>query len=202
MKDLYFSGENHEYYWKGQKVDCVSDVLQLIDCLHLKSIPPKYLEQASVRGTRVHEATEDFDYGLLDIDDEEWQEENADILQYVLAYQQFASDYPDMPIASEEQIFSTELQLAGTIDLVKPINGKLSIIDKKTSKTLSKLRCELQLNFYRLLWNETHANKVENLYILALNDSGCYNLTKIDTDCQKALNFKSFYDTIKGDTKL
>ena len=29
MKDLYFDGEKHEYYYKGEKVPCVSDILSI-----------------------------------------------------------------------------------------------------------------------------------------------------------------------------
>ena len=202
VKDLYIDKEKHEYYFKGDKKDCVSDVLKMIDVIAMRGIPQRNIEAASERGAKVHELTEDFDYGQIDILDDDFIEENQDVYNYVLAYADWANKNPSMPIASEESLYSEKLDLAGTIDLVKEIDGKLTIIDKKSSKTISELRSKLQLNFYRLMWNEIFERKVENLLILQLCDDATYRPIPIPVDEELALEWKQKYDEIKGDKKL
>ena len=46
MIDLYFDSETHQYYWKGEKVPCVSDLCKMIDCLTMSGIPPQTLVKA------------------------------------------------------------------------------------------------------------------------------------------------------------
>lgn len=202
MKDLYFDTENHQYYWKGEKVPCVSDMLAMIDCITMKGIPPQNLVNASERGSRVHEATEDFEYGLLDMD-EDWLSENEDIEPYVCSYIDWWGDgNSSMPIASEEPLYCEETGIAGTIDLVKRKDGELWLIDKKTSATLGTLRSILQLNIYRLNWNATHEEKISRLAILQLRKDETYRFIEIPIDEQKTWDWINKFWEIKGDKKL
>lgn len=203
MVDLYFDSEKHQYYYRGEKVDCVSDVLKVVDAIALEGIPPRNLEIAAERGTMVHALTDDYDYGNIDLLDDDWVEEYFDFYNYVIAYANFVKDYPNKPITSEEQLYSNEFDIAGTLDLVKYIDGKIAIIDKKTSKQISDLRSLLQLNFYRLIWNETHPEyKCDNLYILQLTENAEYRLIPIEVNETKALTYLSIYKEIKGDKKI
>lgn len=202
MIDLYFDTETHTYYWKGEKVPCVSDMLAMIDCITMKGIPPQNLVNASERGSRVHEATEDFEYGLLDMD-EEWLSENEDIEPYVCAYIDWWSEVnSSLPIASEEPLYCEETGLAGTIDLVKQKDGELWLIDKKTSATLGQLRSLLQLNIYRLNWNATHEEKISRLAILQLRKDETYRFIEIPIDEKKTWGWIEKFREIKGDKKL
>lgn len=203
MKDLYFDSEKHEYYYKGKKVDCVSDVLKLVDVINLEGIPPRNLQIAAERGTAVHELTEDYDYDLIDLTDEEWIQENEEYYNYLIAYANFVKDQPAKPIVSEEQLYSPTYNLAGTLDLVKYIDGEIAIVDKKTSKTISALRSLLQLNLYRLLWNENHQDMTcRKLYILQLKENGEHRLIPIEINEEKALAYLNIFKEIKGDKKL
>ena len=201
MKDLYFDEERHEYFYCGEKKPCVSDILKPIDAIALDGIPPQNLAKAGERGTRIHEETEAYDYGLLEMDDE-WVYNNQDILPYIEAYIQFCEDYPSLPMESECRTYCEETGVAGTIDLVKEINGKLALIDKKTSSKLSFLRCAIQLNIYCINWNETHERKIDELYILQLNNNGKYKLIPIEIDEALALKWIEIYNEIKGDKKI
>lgn len=202
MKNLFFDDERHQYYWKGEKVPCVSDLCKMIDCLTMSGIPAQVLVKASERGTRVHEATEDFEYGLLDMDDE-WCAENEDIEPYVAAYiEWWGNGNSSVPIATEEPLFSEETGLAGTVDLVKERNGELWLFDKKTSATLGTLRSLLQLNIYRLNWNATHDKKIDRLAILQLSKDGVYREIEIPIAEEKAWEWIGKFREIKGDKKL
>lgn len=203
MEGLYLDEKEHIYYYLGQRKKCSSDILQIIDSIALQGVPVDTLRKAADRGTRVHEETENLDYGLLDLLDEDWQEENFDIINYIYAYANFLKEHPELPIASEESIYSEEYNFAGTIDLVKFIDGKLSIIDKKTSKAISKLRSEVQLNAYRLLWNELHPNMpIEALFILQLKDNAEHRLIPIEINEEIFLKYLSIFNEIKGDEKI
>ena len=202
MNGIFLDKENHKYYWYGEEKNCVSDVLKMIDVISMGNIPQRNIEIASERGTKVHELTEDFDYGQVDIFDDEFIQENEDVYNYVLAYADWANKNKSMPIASEESVYSEKLNLTGTIDLVKEIDGELAIIDKKTSKTISNLRCSLQLNFYRLMWNENFENKVNKLFILQLCDNATYRQIPIEVNEKLVFDWKQKFDEIKGDKKL
>ena len=202
MEHLYFDEDTHTYYWKGEKVPCVSDMLDMIDCIAMKGIPPQNLTKASERGKRVHEATEDFEYGLLDMD-EDWLSENEDIEPYVCAYIDWWCEVnSSIPIASEDQTYCEETGIAGTIDLVKRKDGELWLIDKKTSATLGTLRSILQLNIYRLNWNATHEEKISKLAILKLCKDGTYRFIEIPIDETKTWEWINKFREIKGDKKL
>ena len=205
MRDLFFDKATHTYYYKGEKVPCVSDILAMVDVVMLKGIPQRNLEIAAERGTRVHEATEDLEYGLLDIDDEKWLEENADIQPYLIAYSNFLKTYPSYSVAREESLYNENWGFAGTLDIVKSINGRLSIIDIKTSKTISGLRSMYQLTAYLLLWNGTHPNElieIGDLYILQLKDNGEYRLIQVGGDYYRFNDLCVIYKDAKGDEKL
>lgn len=202
MTDLFFLPDTHQYYWRGEKVPCVSDLCKMIDCIAMQGIPPQVLLNASDRGTRVHEVTEDYEYGLLEMDNE-WVEDNEDIQPYVNAYiSWYNNDNDSIPIATEEAIYSDVTGLAGTVDLVKERNGELWLIDKKTSSTLSCLRSLLQLNIYRLNWNATHEKKVERLAILQLKKDGTYREIEIPVDEAKTMEWINKYKEIKGDKRI
>ena len=180
----------------------MSDILKPIDSIGLDGIPPKYLAQAAERGTRIHEATDDYDFGEIDIESEDWREENADILPYVQAYAEFAETSDGLIRARECALYSEQYGVAGTLDLVRDINGVCSIMDIKTSKTISALRSRAQLNMYRLFWNESHSRKAEALYILQLKDNATYRLIPIDIDEDEAQFWIDIYRKIKNDKKL
>lgn len=203
MEGLYFDSENHQYYFEGEKKPCVSDILKMVDVIAMEGIPLRNIEKAAERGTLVHEATENLEYGLIDTLDDEWIQDNYEIMSYVLAYQNFLNDYPSKPIAREESIFSKEKGFAGTIDIVKYINDEIAIVDIKTSKTISELRSILQLNAYRIAWNENHPDMpVTKLYILQLSDVGEYRFTPIDTNEERFNTYLNLFNEIKGDKKL
>lgn len=202
MENLFFDNENHKYYYLGEKVSCTSDVLKIIDCIAMNDIPVRNIMIAGEKGTRIHEETENYDCGLLDVCDKDWLLENEDIEPYVKCYIDFACDYKSIPIAMEIPLYSEEIGIAGTIDLVKEINGELALIDKKTGSIIYGLRSMLQLNIYRLIWNKTHKRQIEKLYILHLQKDKPYRLIPINIDEQKSLDYIKQYFEIKNDKKI
>lgn len=203
MKDLFFNESKHEYYYKGERVPCVSDILKPIDSIMLSGVPSRFLTAAAERGTKVHAATENLALGVWrDIEDFLSEEEDTDLLPYINAYMDFMRDYPGIPYCTEEEVYSEETGVAGKIDIVREINGVLSIIDEKTSASVGRLRSAIQLNIYRLDWNATHERKVERLFILQLKNNGKYRLIPIEVNEALAFRWIDIYREIVGDKPI
>lgn len=203
MKDLYVDHENHLYYYKGELKPCVSDILKIVDSIAMEGIPRANIDKAAERGKKVHEITEDYECGLIDILDDEWIQENEQYINYLYAYINFMREHKEIPIAIEESLYSEKYDYAGTLDLVKYMDGTLYILDKKTSKTISELRNTLQLNAYRLMWNEVYPHlQVEGLKVIQLSNNGEHRLIDIPVDEELFLTYLNIFKQIKGDKKL
>jgi len=172
----------HEYYVNGDIKESVSDILAFIDCKTLKFIPPRYLVEAGERGTRIHSATEDYEFERDKFDWNDFmgeEQENADIYNYIIAYANFIKEHPSIPVGIELSLYSEEFNICGTIDRLKHIGDKLAVVDIKSAKTIGTLRSQLQLFAYYKMARE-NGFKVEDAYILQLKDNGTYELMAID----------------------
>jgi hypothetical protein len=120
--------------------------------------------KAASQGTEVHELCEDYlnekevtflnQYGHPKYDIEVWQ--------MFLRFVEFWETYKPTLIETEVHLFSDELKVAGTCDLVCEINGELWIIDLKTSNQL-QLSYELQTAVYGKCYQECF-NKTPDRY--------------------------------------
>ncbi len=74
----------------------------------------------------------------------------------------------------EPKLFSEEMGLAGTADLVAEYEGKLSIIDYKTKRSKQKkewmIEYFIQTAAYAKMWEELTGNSIEQLVILASSE--------------------------------
>ena len=83
----------------------------------------------------------------------------------------------------EKAVYSSRLKLAGRIDCVAEFDGKLSIIDFKTA---SRKRDEvnenylIQATFYSLAWEERTGEKVDQIVILTVAETGQLDIHKAD----------------------
>lgn len=107
-------------------------------------------QQAAVWGTMIHEAVEKILKG---------QEARFDarIAVSIATFQQWQKQYPFLvnnPAADiERRVVDLEQGYAGTVDIVAEVEGVLSIIDLKTSTTLTK-ECGLQTAAYMNAYNK------------------------------------------------
>lgn len=125
---------------------------------------------AGITGTRLHTLCEDY------LNNECWSDEPG-----LLAHAHFKNLQPlldniDNIRGQEIQMFSKKLGLAGTVDCVADYDGRLSIIDFKTSRGLKKVEWIdsyfLQATAYSLMWEENTGEKIEHLNILMTAESG------------------------------
>lgn len=177
MAKLIFYDKEHEYELNGEIVPSVSEISRFISREIYGDIKQFTLDSACNRGTNVHKATELLDkYGEVEI--------TEDIESYIKAYVQFRKDYGIKEYeAIEKAIASQKMKFAGTIDRVGFINNKRAIIDIKSSYKVQKPLALVQLNGYKINWEENFPDKpIEALYILHLKPDATYSLIEIPVD--------------------
>lgn len=132
---------------------------------------------AAARGTYIHERCEELIKGI---------EKPQTFAQRMLYWDQWEKFKPlvskiEKVYANEAPLYSDFLEVAGTVDCVGIWNGKLSIIDFKTSSRYkSKNEIEtywMQCAAYAVCWEERTGTPINNLVILiSVEDSEplCY----------------------------
>lgn len=101
-------------------------------------------------------------------------------------FRKFVVDTGFMALASEHQMYSQSLGVAGTLDMLGPFRTeRLAIVDLKRSLYGGRV-IGLQTAGYKRLWDEESDMKVDDRYALVLGD-GDYKLTKYDDPRDEAV---------------
>lgn len=124
----------------------------------------KILDEASDRGSNIHDACEKIANGDKVIAEtyewDEWQQ----ICRYADFLKQVAPQYEQVEVS----LCSPKLGYGGTLDIVAWIDEELWLIDIKTGNNIWR-PAYLQLAGYKRLWDEAHENKINRAGILWLN---------------------------------
>jgi len=129
------------------------------------------VKKASEEGTQVHEMIEAYlngeelkflEHGIPIYDPNVWQ--------MFLRFVDWWEEYKPTLIEAEVHLFSDELKVAGTCDLVCEINGELWVIDFKTSNHL-QTTYDLQTAIYAQCFEECFGKKVHRTGVLWLKSS-------------------------------
>ena len=160
--------EDKHIYWveiEGAKqiVPSVSTIIGNILDLdnRYKNIDPFYAN----RGTAVHKAIE-----LLiakNLDEESLDEE---VIPFLKSYKNFCELTKFKPLKSEQRVFSKDLWVAGTLDLIGKIQNKKVLIDIKTGQ--KQKWHQLQTAGYALLADEKKIDR----YCLYINKKETFKL--------------------------
>ncbi len=171
MAQLLFFDEGHKYTIDGEELPSVSELTRFISREIYGDVGQFNLDRAADRGTAVHKATELLDkYGTAEIDE--------DIAPYLQAYIAFRKEHKCEWQKIEYATHHPENLYAGTLDRVGTIDGKLVVLDIKTSSTIQKPLYTAQLNLYRKMLPDP----IEQLVILHLKKDGTYKLIDIPID--------------------
>ena len=126
--------------------------------------------KAATRGTRMHTLCEDYINGD-EINPAEYNWE--DQFQFKML-RRYLDGYVDNVHMQEVRLYSDYLKLAGTVDLVAEYNGRLSIIDFKTSKKLKEEKWILnyfcQATAYAIMYEELTGIPVPQIVIMIMVD--------------------------------
>ena len=129
------------------------------------------VKKASEEGTQVHEMIEAY----LNGEELKFLEHGRpmytpNIWQMFLRFVDFWEEYKPTLIEAEIHLFSDELKIAGTCDMVCEINGELWVIDFKTSNHL-QTTYDLQTAIYAKCFEECFGKKVDRIGVLWLKSS-------------------------------
>lgn len=130
------------------------------------------VKKAAEEGTQVHEMVEAYILGeeLNFLNQWSKPQYHPDVWKMFLRFVEWWEEYNPTLIETEVHLFSDELKVAGTCDLVCEINNELWVIDLKTSNNL-QTTYELQTAVYAKCYEECFGKKVDRLGILWLKSS-------------------------------
>jgi ATP-dependent exoDNAse (exonuclease V) beta subunit len=130
------------------------------------------VKKAAEEGTQVHELCEAYLNGeeLRFLDDKGRPQHNPDVWQMFLRFVEFWETIKPTLIETEAHLFSDILKVAGTCDLIVEIDGKLWLLDLKTSNQL-RTTYELQTAVYGQCYEECFGKKIDHYGILWLKSS-------------------------------
>lgn len=173
MENLEFKEETHQYFYNGLEVPSVTQIISASNSGALENIPTSILDNASERGTAVHQAIEFFNkYNFTNIADE--------YKEYFEAYKKWRTYCisEQAEISSELQIYNNILHYAGTIDMLIKEGTDYYLVDIKTTNELNMKYVALQLSAYKEALH-SQGIEVKEMYVLWLKKDGTYEFNKV-----------------------
>ena len=133
----------------------------------------KYVDDKAAIGTLAHQMIADY-LRKQETDTSEYSKKQIDQAENsVLSFFEWEKSHPIKPILIEQRLVSEDWCFGGTIDCFTGLNGKLELVDFKTSKGLY-LEATLQVSAYAHLLHENgfHVEGVRILRIGRDEDEG------------------------------
>lgn len=110
------------------------------------------------------------------------------------AFVKWAASVKFEPIESELMVYSRRWHYAGTLDCVAKINGKLAVIDFKSSKSYWP-EMDLQVSAYRQAYQEMTGRKPKEAWILRLGkEDGEFEAIQVKSLAKSMRAFKGAYE--------
>ena len=127
------------------------------------------MRKAGKEGTQVHEAAEALVRGeeVTWMDDYGRAKYSQVVWEMILKFYEFWSTYKPELISTEDFVWSDKHKYAGTADLVVKLDGKVWLLDLKTSNSLHK-SYDLQLASYAVALKESKGIEIERTGIIWL----------------------------------
>ncbi len=200
--ELTFEERRHIYKLNGMEIPSVTTIMQPLSSDVYGHIDDKVLDRAAARGTAVHEAIENFvKFGVEDIPPEH--------AGYFDAFLKWYEEHHVKPAGTEIRLYHKSLMYAGTADMAAEVDAADTLIDFKTSSSVQKMLCGVQLEAYERAW-ESHTNEAEfkKKVIVHLKKDGNYQMLEFGSgiECWRVFtalltvrNYKQKFS--KGGTK-
>ena len=170
MTQIILNKDKHEYTVDKVVYPSVSQILAELGFINLRAVPTHALEEGRARGTEVHAICESFDRGILAVETIDER-----LVGYFKSWLLFVKEYKPEFLEIEKMVFSKSWGYCGCIDRVARINGKLYIVDIKTSQYKSPSH-EIQTALYKTAYEEFTKNKINGLktgrWIIVLSPEG------------------------------
>lgn len=166
---LTFDEPTHVYRYAGALIPSVTTVIKGGGSgVDYSSIPRHILERAAEIGTEVHKVAEDHVRLGSPLKSEDTSAE-----EYVVGLRQFFDSGVVDVIEAEQKLACPKYWFAGTVDIVGMVNGKLSVLDYKTTSKLHTDTVELQVRGgYAHMVEQYYGEDVEGYYAVWLKKKG------------------------------
>lgn len=162
--ELTFDENGHIYRLNGLVIPSVTTLMKPLSDDFYRTVDPAVLDRAAKRGTAIHNAVENYtQFGIEDI--------APAYAGYFNGFLQWWKLRKPVPLATEQKVYHKILRYAGTADLICTINGRLTLVDYKSSAQVNTKLCAVQLEGYDRAF-ESHGVKVEDRLILHLSKTG------------------------------
>lgn len=181
---VVFNEYSHTYYVDGKTIPSVSTIVQKYSNRYglddYANIPAHVLANAARKGVAMHKEIERY--------------ETENIKGYSLEFDNYLSTKNQYRFDVEKMerivLFCHEGKpiYAGRLDMVIDINGEKAILDLKRTSKLYHEKVELQLNLYRLAYEQSYKEQITGLYCLRLRD---YATDFISHDIDESIAFDS-----------
>lgn len=183
FNELSFIETEHKYLLNGIEIPSVTTLMNPLSSAEYGEIDRRILDKAAHRGTVVHNAIESYEkYGFDDISDE--------YAGYFQAYKNWKKKYNPEIVANERKVYNKLMMYAGTADMFAYVDGKLVLIDFKTSSRINEMLVGVQLEAYSRAFS-SHSISVDEKAILHLKKDGKYSYKvypKNDNECWKVFS--------------
>lgn len=169
---LEYIDEGHIYLYDGVIIPSVSDLLRFIFPVKYKGIPERVLSEKAQFGTNIHDAIERFEKGL----------EISLKPQEEIVFEQYlkVKAKHNIKVLEQEEIICWNGRYAGRLDMIAEIDGKVMLVDIKTTAKLDIDSLRWQLSYYKMAYGK----KIDGLACIWLpkNDIGrLYEIDKVST---------------------
>ena len=160
---LEYIDETHTYIFNGIILPSITQILKIKFGNKYKDVSEDILKKASERGTKVHQAIED--YEVINIETEVCKE----LYNYKFLKKQFKFNCigNEVPIVL---FYNGEPVSAGRIDLILKEGENVGIGDIKRTSVFDKEYVTYQTNLYRIGYQQTYNQEVTFLKGLHLRD--------------------------------
>ncbi|MCX4355793.1 MAG: hypothetical protein OSJ43_06140 [Oscillospiraceae bacterium] len=194
FEDLVFEEDKHIYVLNGIELSSVTTLMKPLSDKIYGTIGKEVLDKAARKGTAVHSAIETYNnFGFIDIDSVN--------KPYFDGYIKFHEEHSVKAYGSEIRLYHKELMYAGTADMIADVDGKMTLVDFKTSHSVSDMLCGVQLEAYsRAFKSHSLDFDIKQKAIVHLKKDGSYGLHLFklnDPECWKVFTALITIDNYK-----
>lgn len=154
---IAFDEDNHHYFVDGKRVASISQIVSSIYPIHYKNVDPAILKKASEKGNQLRDMIEAFErFG------------NKTYHPEMQGYLALKNQHQITVVESEKIVllhYHSAVIAAGTFDMIveSPYLKGIGIADVKRMSFLHEERLKLQLNLYKLAYEQTYKKRISYL---------------------------------------
>ena len=175
--------DEHRYWVGDRQVPGVTATLQDAGLVDFSGVPPDVLEEARVRGTETHRATQLDDDGQLD---ERTLAEN--VRPRLQAWRDFRAERQFEPIVIEQIVYSQRHYFGGTLDRVGIVPpNRIILLDLKATYVIPR-SVGPQTAAYQLAYNEgLETMPIDERWCVHLRADGRYEVHPLTDPMDRAV---------------